>query len=231
MKKFLFFILLLSVYENVFSKTANKNICFGISNNIFFNFGTTCEDDFLNKAAEQYSDFGYDEKNNTSSYLGINAFARFEFPFAKNFGLQTDFSYYQGNGFKKEFSKDNSVMNFKYEYQSIDLAPLLTYDLAKSNWGLCFFAGPTFSFPIGKIQYKYTFSEDSSQEFRILTVVSYGATCGLYAGYRLSHWEVFMNLRYICDFTPVSYKINDTEQDLLIRRAFGVGIGVNYAIK
>lgn len=225
MKKLIFASLLFFSVHALFAQ-----LKIGLSSNFLLNAGTTCEEKKLNESSSAFEKLGYEKTDRTVTSLGFNCFARYQMSFHKKLGAQLDFSYIASNGIKREFSDDGSTMSFQYDYQSLELAPLFTYDLTKSNWNLTFFAGPNFSFPIEKIYYKYNFIDQSSDEFELKSNCIPGILAGIYAGYRLYDWELFLTCRYTNDFLPVKYESNGQTSDLLLRRCLSIGLGFSYSL-
>ena len=79
--------------------------------------------------------------------FAVNAFFAYRLPIFPKVSFQADFSYINFNGFSVKIDS----FSYCYSYKSIELAPLAKFCDSFRIVNYSLFAGPNFSFPIGKI--------------------------------------------------------------------------------
>lgn len=92
-----------------------------------------------------------------------------------------------------------------------------------------FFAGPNFSFPVGKVEYLFDFMEEDSSYFNLKTFCSAGFVIGSSLEINIKDFDIFVAVKYLFDFSPIVYEIGNVEEELLIRLHFILGLGANYS--
>ena len=225
-KKFIFFIVEILFLSISFAEGFSA----GLETRFAAGFGTELKESELKKTVENFKNNGFaaDEKPFCGLEAGI--FARCQLPFYKPLGLQTDINFLYNSGCGVTVTKSGlSDIKIKYSYNSIDLDLLITYGLEYKNVLFTFMLGPDVSFPVGPLNYSYTFMTEQNSDYDIESKAIFGLTGGFSAGYRiLKNTEAYALVKYLTDFNTLDYKNGSQVNELLLRRALSFGFGVRY---
>lgn len=206
-----------------FSLFANK-ISVGAAPLFVTGLGTELKDSHIKDEVSVAEENGFDTSFELRNTFGVNFFAAYQFPFFEKIGVQADFSFINANGFEQKIDS----VSYRYSYRSIELAPLLTYQDEHKLLGWSCFAGPNFSFPVGKIEYKFSFVEDDTDFFKIKTFCSCGITTGATIGINLKSVGIFALAKYTLDFKPIEIKYASETSEIMTRRTLALGLGAKY---
>lgn len=185
--------------------------------------GTEIKDSQVNAEVSVAEKNGFNTEMKVCGSFGVNVFALYPLPFFEKIGIQADFSYLNANGFTQKIDS----VSYKYSYKSIELAPLAVYSDRYKLFAWSCFLGPNFSFPLGSLDYEFSFVSDEKKSFGIKTVCSAGISAGATAGISLGKTDIFASARYICDFQPVVADL-DSGSDFMLRRCLVLGLGARY---
>ncbi len=203
----------------------SKNMNIGLSSFFTAGIGTEYKDAQLNAEISAAKEAGFDANFLWHYNFAVNAFFAYRLPIFPKVSFQADFSYINFNGFSVKIDS----FSYCYSYKSIELAPLAKFCDSFRIVNYSLFAGPNFSFPIGKIEYAFNNSSDSTHFFTIKTFSSLGAIIGASFGIKMNNFNFFIAARYLFDFFPLVYEIENSEEELMIRRVFLIGLGIEYS--
>lgn len=206
-----------------FSLFANK-ISVGAVPLFVTGLGTELKDSHIKDEVSVAEKNGFDTSFELRNTFGVIFFAAYQFPFFEKIGVQADFSFINANGFEQKIDS----VSYRYSYRSIELAPLLTYQDEHKLLGWSCFAGPNFSFPVGKIVYRFSFVEDDTDFFKIKTFCSCGITTGATIGINLKNVGIFALAKYTLDFKPIKIKYASETAEIMTRRTLSLGLGAKY---
>lgn len=213
-----YFLSLLNV--NLF---ANK-ISFGAAPLFSVGLGTEIKDSHIKDEVSVAEENGFYTSVELCNTFGVNIFATYQFPFFEKIGIQADFSFINANGFEQKIDS----AGYRYSYRTVELAPLFTYQDEHKLLGWSCFAGPNFSFPVGKIEYKFSFLEDETKSFKIKTFCSCGITTGATIGINLKNVGIFALAKYTLDFKPIEIEYAGETSEIMTRRTLCLGLGAKY---
>ena len=216
---------LLAYFFVLISCTFAENIKIGLSPFLTVGIGTEYKDSQLNAEISAAKEAGFDTNFLWHCNFGVNAFFAYSLPIFPRVTFQADFSYINFNGFSVKIDS----ISYCYSYKSIELAPLAKFGDTLGIVNYSFFAGPNFSFPIGKMEYIFNNFSDSVHYFSIKTFSSLGAIIGSSFGMKMNNFNFFITAKYLFDFFPIVYEIENSEEELMIRRSFLIGLGIDYS--
>lgn len=203
---------------------------FGASSLSACNIGTACEEPEINSAVSAMEDLNCDVRNNPVFGLGALVFLRYNFPKLSFLGIQADFSFISHNGFVYSIDTGDLTMRYEYTYKSLELAPLVTYDVNFGKVYFTFVTGPNFSIPLEGVTYSYKVYGEEKTDFNLDTKFVPGLTGGMTVGTFIDNIEIFFLTRYTFDFKPEEYLIAGKSVNLLTRRCLTAGFGVRYVL-
>ncbi len=206
-----------------FNLFANK-ISVGVAPLFVSGLGTEIKDSHLKDEVSVAEKNGFDTSVELRRTFGVNVFAAYQLPFFEKIGVQADFSFINANGFEQKIES----VSYRYSYRSIELAPLVTYQDEHKLLGWSCFAGPNFSFPVGKLEYKFSFLEDDTNFFKIKTLCSCGITTGATIGINLKNIGIFALAKYTLDFLPLEIEYKNENSEIMTRRCLSLGLGAKY---
>ncbi len=206
-----------------FSLFANK-ISVGAAPLFVSGLGTEIKDSHIKDEVSVAEENGFDTSFELCNTFGVNIFAAYQFPFFEKIGVQADFSFINANGFEQKIDS----VSYRYSYRTIEFAPLLTYQDEHKLLGWSCFAGPNFSFPVGKIEYKFSFIEDDTDFFKIKTFCSCGITTGATIGINFKNVGIFVLAKYTLDFKPIEIRYTSETSEIMTRRMLALGLGAKY---
>ena len=159
--------------------------------------------------------------------FGAGLYARWDLPIVPFLGIQSGLDFYSGNGMK--FAGEKSSLAFSYN--TLDIPVLVTFRLPLGLVKTTLYAGPNFSFPVGKLNAK-TESDDSGAEKETSDMDStmvFGMQAGIDTSLGLGPLDLVLGLRYINDFANTKVKILDgVSEDFLTRRNLILSLGVEF---
>ena len=79
------------------------------------------------------------------------------------------------------------------------------------------------------MEYIFNNFSDSAHYFSIKTFSSLGAIIGSSFGMKMNNFNFFITAKYLFDFFPIVYEIENSEEELMIRRSFLIGLGIDYS--
>lgn len=218
--KLQFFCLFLILNVNLF---ANK-ISVGAAPLFSVGLGTEIKDSHIKDEVSVAEKNGFSTSVELCRSFGVTIFAAYQFSFFEKIGVQADFSYLNANGFEQKIDS----VSYRYSYRTVELAPLFTYQDEHKLLGWSCFAGPNFSFPVGKIEYKFSFLEDDTDFFKIKTFCSCGITTGATIGINFKNVGIFALAKYIMDFNPIEIEYSSETSEIMTRRILCLGLGAKY---
>ena len=206
-----------------FSLFANK-ISVGAAPLFVTGLGTEIKDSHIKDEVSVAEKNGFSTSVELCRSFGVTIFAAYQFSFFEKIGVQADFSFINANGFEQKIDS----AGYRYSYRTIELAPLFTYQDEHKLLGWSCFAGPNFSFPVGKIEYKFSFLEDDTDFFKIKTFCSCGITTGATIGINFKNVGIFALAKYIMDFKPIEIEYASETSEIMTRRTLCLGLGAKY---
>lgn len=196
---------------------AFSSVSVGVRANGGLNLGT--------KAGSYLEDIPVDKK--VLPGFGAGLYARWDLPIVPFLGIQSGLDFYAGNGIK--FAGEKSSLAFSYN--TLDIPVLVTFRLPLGLVKTTLYAGPNFSFPVGKLNAK-TESDDSGAEKDTSDMDStmvFGMQAGIDTSLGLGPLDLVLGLRYINDFANTRVKILDgVSEDFLTRRNLILSLGVEF---
>lgn len=154
--------------------------------------------------------------------------------------LQPELFFSLANGAKDKVSEGEIEAEFKYKYNSFDIALLIGYDIPVGKLSIHPFLGPKLGIPLGKIKedYKskgYGESFEYDDEFDI-AAATFGMDFGCGITVPLGKFVLGGDIRYGIDFNKLKIKTKDKNDkdknvDILRRGALGINITAAYKFK
>lgn len=216
MKKIILALVLLCVIFPL----AFSSVSVGVRANGGLNLGTkeaTEMDDFLDKKV--------------LPGFGAGLYARWDLPIVPFLGIQSGLDFYAGNGIKFGGEIAGEKLSSAFSYNTLDIPVLVTFRLPLGLVKTTLYAGPNFSFPVGKVKVSATGlgSETDGEAFDIDSIMVFGMQAGIDTSLGLGPLDLVLGLRYINDFANTKIKISESvSEDLLTRRNLILSLGVEF---
>ena len=214
MKKIILALVLLCVIFPL----AFSSVSLGVRANGGLNLGTkeaTEMDDFLDKKV--------------LPGFGAGLYARWDLPIVPFLGIQSGLDFYAGNGIKFGGEIAGEKLSLTYSYNTLDIPVLVTFRLPLGLVKTTLYAGPNFSFPVGKVKVSATGlgSETDGKAFDIDSIMVFGMQAGIDTSLGLGPLDLVLGLRYINDFANTRIKTSgNVSDDFLTRRNLILSLGV-----
>ena len=216
MKKIILALVLLCVIFPL----AFSSVSLGVRANGGLNLGT--------KEATEMVDF-LDKK--VLPGFGAGLYARWDLPIVPFLGIQSGLDFYAGNGIKFGGEIAGEKLSLTYSYNTLDIPVLVTFRLPLGLVKTTLYAGPNFSFPVGKVKVSATGlgSETDGKAFDIDSIMVFGMQAGIDTSLGLGPLDLVLGLRYINDFANTKIKISESvSEDFLTRRNLILSLGVEF---
>lgn len=159
--------------------------------------------------------------------FGAGLYARWDLPIVPFLGIQSGLDFYAGNGMK--FAGEKSSLT--YSYNTLDIPVLVTFRLPLGLVKTTLYAGPNFSFPVGKVKVSATGagSKIEGDAFEFDSIMVFGMQAGIDTSLGLGPLDLVLGLRYINDFANTRIKYSDSRSDdFLTRRNLILSLGVEF---
>lgn len=163
--------------------------------------------------------------------FGAGLYARWDLPIVPFLGIQSGLDFYSGNGMKFGGEDAGESYSLTYSYNTVDIPVLVTFRLPLGLVKTTLYAGPNFSFPVGKVKVSATGAgskiESDASEFDSIMV--FGMQAGIDTSLGLGPLDLVLGLRYINDFANTRIKYSDSiSDDFLTRRNLILSLGVEF---
>lgn len=160
--------------------------------------------------------------------FGAGLYARWDLPIVPFLGIQSGLDFYAGNGIKFGREIAGEKLSSAFSYNTVDIPVLVTFRLPLGLVKTTLYAGPNFSFPVGKVKVSATVAgEEDAFEFDSIMV--FGMQAGIDTSLGLGPLDLVLGLRYINDFANTKIKISESvSKDLLTRRNLILSLGVQF---
>lgn len=216
MKKIILALVLLCVIFPL----AFSSVSLGVRANGGLNLGT--------KEAGKMDDF-LDKK--VLPGFGAGLYARWDLPIVPFLGIQSGLDFYARNGMKFGEEIAGEKLSLTYSYNTLDIPVLVTFRLPLGLVKTTLYAGPNFSFPVGKVKVSATGAgaEADGDAFDMDSTMVFGMQAGIDTSLGLGPLDLVLGLRYINDFTNTKMKISESvSEDFLTRRNLILSLGVEF---
>lgn len=163
--------------------------------------------------------------------FGAGLYARWDLPIVPFLGIQSGLDFYAGNGIKFGGEIAGEKLSLTYSYNTLDIPVLVTFRLPLGLVKTTLYAGPNFSFPVGKVKVSATGlgSETDGKAFDIDSIMVFGMQAGIDTSLGLGPLDLVLGLRYINDFANTRIKYSDSRSDdFLTRRNLILSLGVEF---
>lgn len=215
MKKIILALVLLCVIFPL----AFSSVSVGVRANGGLNLGTkeaTEMDDFLDKKV--------------LPGFGAGLYARWDLPIVPFLGIQSGLDFYARNGIKAGGEDAGESYSITYSYNTVDIPVLVTFRLPLGLVKTTLFAGPNFSFPVGKGKVSMIAAGLKVEDaFEFDSIMVFGMQAGIDTSLGLGPLDLVLGLRYINDFANTKIKISESvSEDLLTRRNLILSLGVQF---
>lgn len=163
--------------------------------------------------------------------FGAGLYARWDLPIVPFLGIQSGLDFYAGNGIKFGEEIAGEKLSLTYSYNTLDIPVLVTFRLPLGLVKTTLYAGPNFSFPVGKVKVSATGlgSETDGKAFDMDSTMVFGMQAGIDTSLGLGPLDLVLGLRYINDFANTRIKYTDsTSDDFLTRRNLILSLGVEF---
>ena len=217
MKKIILALVLLCVIFPL----AFSSVSVGVRANGGLNLGTkeaTEMDDFLDKKV--------------LPGFGAGLYARWDLPIVPFLGIQSGLDFYARNGIKFGGEDAGESYSLTYSYNTLDIPVLVTFRLPLGLVKTTLFAGPNFSFPVGKVKVSATGAgaKVEGDAFEFDSIMVFGMQAGIDTSLGLGPLDLVLGLRYINDFanTRIKYSDSSRSDDFLTRRNLILSLGVQF---
>lgn len=163
--------------------------------------------------------------------FGAGLYARWDLPIVPFLGIQSGLDFYAKNGIKTGGEDAGEEFSFTYSYNTVDIPVLVTFRLPLGLVKTTLYAGPNFSFPVGKVKASATGAgskiEGDALEFDSIMV--FGMQAGIDTSLGLGPLDLVLGLRYINDFANTKVKtLDNVGEDFLTRRNLILSLGVEF---
>ena len=181
----------------------------------------------LNLGTKEATDSGDILDKKVLPGFGAGLYARWDLPIVPFLGIQSGLDFYAGNGIKFGGEIAGEKLSLTYSYNTLDIPVLVTFRLPLGLVKTTLYAGPNFSFPLGKLNVKG--KTDNSLSFDIDSIMVFGMQAGIDTSLGLGPLDLVLGLRYINDFANTKVKILDSVgEDFLTRRNLILSLGVQF---
>lgn len=184
----------------------------------------------LNLGTKEATDMGDIDKKVLPGF-GAGLYARWDLPIVPFLGIQSGLDFYAGNGIKFGGEIAGEKLSLTYSYNTLDIPVLVTFRLPLGLVKTTLYAGPNFSFPVGKVKVSATGlgSETDGEAFDIDSIMVFGMQAGIDTSLGLGPLDLVLGLRYINDFANTKVKTLDSVgEDFLTRRNLILSLGVEF---
>lgn len=162
--------------------------------------------------------------------FGAGLYARWDLPIVPFLGIQSGLDFYARNGIKTGGEDAGEEFSYTFSYNTVDIPVLVTFRLPLGLVKTTLYAGPNFSFPVGKVKASATVAgskiEGDASEFDSIMV--FGMQAGIDTSLGLGPLDLVLGLRYINDFANTKVKVLDVGEDFLTRRNLILSLGVEF---
>lgn len=163
--------------------------------------------------------------------FGAGLYARWDLPIVPFLGIQSGLDFYAGNGIKFGGEIAGEKSSLTYSYNTLDIPVLVTFRLPLGLVKTTLYAGPNFSFPVGKVKVSATGAgaEADGDASDMDSTMVFGMQAGIDTSLGLGPLDLVVGLRYINDFTNTKIKISESvSKDFLTRRNLILSLGVEF---
>lgn len=163
--------------------------------------------------------------------FGAGLYARWDLPIVPFLGIQSGLDFYARNGIKAGGEDAGESYSITYSYNTVDIPVLVTFRLPLGLVKTTLFAGPNFSFPVGKVKGSVIAagSKLEGDAFEFDSIMVFGMQAGIDTSLGLGPLDLVLGLRYINDFANSRIKYTDsTSDDFLTRRNLILSLGVEF---
>ena len=185
----------------------------------------------LNLGTKEATDSGDSLDKKVLPGVGAGLYARWDLPIVPFLGIQSGLDFYAGNGIKFGGEIAGEKLSLTYSYNTLDIPVLVTFRLPLGLVKTTLYAGPNFSFPVGKVKISATGlgSETDGDTFDMDSTMVFGMQAGIDTSLGLGPLDLVLGLRYINDFANTKVKILDSVgEDFLTRRNLILSLGVEF---
>lgn len=185
----------------------------------------------LNLGTKEATDSGDILDKKVLPGFGAGLYARWDLPIVPFLGIQSGLDFYAGNGIKFGGEIAGEKLSLTYSYNTLDIPVLVTFRLPLGLVKTTLYAGPNFSFPVGKVKISATGlgSETDGDTFDMDSTMVFGMQAGIDTSLGLGPLDLVLGLRYINDFANTKVKILDSVgEDFLTRRNLILSLGVEF---
>lgn len=163
--------------------------------------------------------------------FGAGLYARWDLPIVPFLGIQSGLDFYARNGIKAGGEDAGESYSITYSYNTVDIPVLVTFRLPLGLVKTTLFAGPNFSFPVGKVKGSVIAagSKLEGDAFEFDSIMVFGMQAGIDTSLGLGPLDLVLGLRYINDFANSRIKYSDSvSEDFLTRRNLILSLGVEF---
>ena len=164
--------------------------------------------------------------------FGAGLYARWDLPIVPFLGIQSGLDFYAGNGIKFGGEDAGESYSLTCSYNTLDIPVLVTFRLPLGLVKTTLYAGPNFSFPVGKVKVSATGAgaKVEGDAFEFDSIMVFGMQAGIDTSLGLGPLDLVLGLRYINDFANTKVKTLDDSRsgDFLTRRNLILSLGVQF---
>ncbi|MBO8458024.1 MAG: outer membrane beta-barrel protein [Spirochaetes bacterium] len=185
----------------------------------------------LNLGTKEATDSGDIPDKKVLPGFGAGLYARWDLPIVPFLGIQSGLDFYSGNGIKYAEEDAGESYSLTYSYNTLDIPVLVTFRLPLGLVKTTLFAGPNFSFPVGKVKGSATGAgaKVEGDAFEFDSIMVFGMQAGIDTSLGLGPLDLVLGLRYINDFANTRIKYSDSvSEDFLTRRNLILSLGVEF---
>lgn len=185
----------------------------------------------LNLGTKEASDIQLPVDKKVLPGFGAGLYARWDLPIVPFLGIQSGLDFYARNGIKFGGEIAGEKLSLTYSYNTVDIPVLVTFRLPLGLVKTTLYAGPNFSFPVGKVKVSATGlgSETDGKAFDIDSIMVFGMQAGIDTSLGLGPLDFVLGLRYINDFANTRIKTSgNVSDDFLTRRNLILSLGVQF---
>lgn len=183
----------------------------------------------LNLGTKEATDSGDIIDKKVLPGFGAGLYARWDLPIVPFLGIQSGLDFYARNGIKFGGEDAGESYSLTYSYNTLDIPVLVTFRLPLGLVKTTLFAGPNFSFPVGKVKGSATGAgaKVEGDAFEFDSIMVFGMQAGIDTSLGLGPLDLVLGLRYINDFANTRIKNSDSRSDdFLTRRNLILSLGV-----
>ena len=194
----------------------------------------------LNAGTKLYDGLNLDSKMTVGGDVGIFGHFGLADIGPGTLSLQPELFFSLANGAKYKVSEDEFEAEFKYKYNSFDIALLIGYDIPVGKLSIRPFLGPKLGIPLGKIKMDYkskVYGKSYSNSGEVdIAAATFGMDFGCGIVVPLGKFVLGGDIRYGIDFNKLKIKTKDKNDkdknvDILRRGALGINITAAYKFK